>query len=86
MTPADICIRQIDCASTLTDTTVIERVDAALDLLMASYSSPTEKILALERVHSAFFRRRRSVRGTPFGCFVMRNLDRRQTMIIKTAA
>ncbi|MCK2056847.1 hypothetical protein [Methylobacterium sp. 37f] len=85
MTPLCICVREIDAASEITDTTVVSKVDAAIDALEASCSTPTERILALERVYGTFSRRRRSKAQAPFGLFIAKHLDVRQNRIMTRA-
>jgi hypothetical protein len=82
MTPVTICVREIDAASEITDSTVVAKVDAAIDVLEASFSTPTERVLALERVHGTFARRRRSKAKGPFGRFIAHHLDVRQNRIM----
>jgi hypothetical protein len=81
MTPVCICVREIDAASGITDTTVVSIVDAAIDALEASCSTLTERILALECVHGTFASCRRSKAQAPFGRFIAKHLDVRQSRI-----
>lgn len=85
MTPVSICIRAIDSASEITDSTVIAKVDAAIDMLEASCSTPTEQVLALERVYETFACRRRSQTNAPFGRFIAQQIDQRQNRILARA-
>lgn len=75
ITPVCICVREIDAASEITDTTVISRVETAIDALEVSCSTPVERVLALESVHNTFARRRRSKAQAPFGLFIAKHLD-----------
>ncbi|MBD8904825.1 hypothetical protein MBTS_21740 [Methylobacterium bullatum] len=85
MTPVCICVREIDAASEITDTTVISRVETAINALEASCSTPAERVLALERVYETFARRRRSKAQVPFGRFIAHHLDIRQNRILMRA-
>jgi hypothetical protein len=82
MKPVRLCVHAIDAASAITDSAMIATVDAALDVLEASCSTPTERILALERVHGTFARRRRSQATAPFGRFIAHHLDLRQNRLL----
>jgi hypothetical protein len=82
MTPVTICVREIDAASEIADSTVVSKVDAAMDVLEASFSTPTEQVLALERVHGTFSRRRRNLALAPFGRFVAQLIDLHQNRIL----
>ncbi|KQO59061.1 hypothetical protein ASF24_12785 [Methylobacterium sp. Leaf86] len=85
MTPVSICIRAIDTASEITDSTLVEKVEAAIDALEASCSTPSERVLALERVYGTFTRRRRSKANGPFGRFIAQQIDARQDRILARA-
>lgn len=85
MTPVSICVRVIDAASGVTESTVVSMVDEALDALEASCSSPTEQVLALERVYGTFARRRPGKDLAPFGRFIAKHLDMRQNCIMTRA-
>ncbi|MHC2019709.1 hypothetical protein [Methylobacterium sp. CM6247] len=85
MTPVSICVRAIDTASEITDSTLVEKVEAAIDALEASCSTPSERVLALERVYGTFARRRRSKTNAPFGRFIAHQIDVRQDRILARA-
>ena len=82
MPPIDACIREINVAAAFSDSTVIERVDTALDVLEATCGSPTAKIVALEKVHAAFIERHPSTQQTPTGRFIAKHIDLRQNQIL----
>lgn len=86
MKVADLCIREIDALAAVTDSSVIARLDAVLDDLEAGCQSPTEAVLALEKVYAGFSNRRRSLTGTPFGRYIARRIDERQNLILQVAA
>lgn len=82
MIPVSICVHAIDAASETTESAMIGQVDAALDVLEACFHTPTDQILALERVHGTFARRRRSGAKAAFGRFIAHHLDRRQNRLL----
>lgn len=86
MKAADLCIREIDALAVVTDSTVVARLDAVLDDLEARCQSPTEAVLALEKVYAGFASRRRSIIATPFGRYIARRIDERQNLILQVAA
>ncbi|KQO57347.1 hypothetical protein ASF24_17670 [Methylobacterium sp. Leaf86] len=85
MTPVRICVRAIDTASEITDSTLVEKVEVAIDTLEASCSTPSERVLALQRVYGTFTRRRRSKVNAPFGRFIAHHIDERQNRILARA-
>jgi hypothetical protein len=85
MTPVSICVRAIDTASEITDSTLVEKVEAAIDALEASCSTPSERVLVLECVYGTFARRRRSKANAPFGRFIAHQIDARQNRILALA-
>ena len=86
MTPQELCIRRIEEAGTLTDSTVVRLVEGALDELKATYRRPDERLVALEAVHSAFTARRRRTTPVPFGRFVAKVVGRSQNVLIARVA
>ena len=86
MTPQELCIQQIEEAGTLTSSTVIGLVEGALDQLEAAYQRQSDRLIALEAVHSAFTTRRHRASAVPFGRFVAKVVDRRQKALITRAA
>jgi hypothetical protein len=86
MTPQERCIRRIDEARNLSDSSVIHLVQDALSDLEQAYSRTSERVVALEAVHSAFFARRRRASAAPFGRFVAKIIDRRQDDLLRRSA
>lgn len=80
MTPVSLCIRKVDHASVITDSTVVARVSDALNELESAYLRPSERIVALEEVLQDFGHSRQ-VKGTPFGRFLATSIQRRQNKI-----
>lgn len=86
MTPPERCIRRIEEASVRTDSSIVHAVDDALTELEASFSRPSERVLALERVHQAFSTRRRRLSAAPYGRFVSEIINRRQDALLRQLA
>ncbi|CAO4146850.1 hypothetical protein LPLAFNJD_LOCUS2300 [Methylorubrum aminovorans] len=84
MTSVIRCLHKVDHLSAVPDSTVADRVDAALDELEGSYRKPCERILALEEVLQEVCRSRKTG-GTPFGRFVRVSVERRQVKLSRTA-
>lgn len=78
MEPTDVCLRKVTEAANITDSTIIEKVAAALDELEAAYAHPNDRIIALERVFSEFGRRRPSAHRTPTARLIRVSIERRQ--------
>ena len=78
MDPVATCLRKVDGAVDVTDSTVVDRVATALDDLEASYRRPSERIVALEIVLHDFGRRRPSIKGSAFGRFLRNAIEQRQ--------
>ncbi|GLS46686.1 hypothetical protein [Methylobacterium brachythecii] len=85
MTPVARCLRKVDHASVVTDSTIVEQVGEALDELEAAYRRPSDKITALEEVLQAVSRRR-TLETSPFGRFVYSSVERRQTSLARLRA
>lgn len=85
MTPVSRCLRKVDHASAVSDSTIVDQVGEALDELEAAYHRPSEKIIALEEVLQAVSRRR-SLEVSPFGRFVYSSVERRQTSLARLSA
>lgn len=56
MTPVRQCLRKVDEAAAMADSALTERILQALTELEAAYSTPSERIVALEAVLQAFER------------------------------
>ncbi|MBB2962235.1 hypothetical protein FHU13_002627 [Methylobacterium sp. R2-1] len=77
MTPVIQCLRKVDHASAVADSTAAERVLQALDELESAYRRPSERIVALEAVLHEFDRAGR-VNDTPFSRLLRLTVERRQ--------
>ena len=77
MTPVSQCLRKVDHASAVADSSAGERVLKALDELESAYRRPSERIVALEAILHEFDRRGR-VTGTPFSRLLRVAVERRQ--------
>ncbi|MDV2987345.1 hypothetical protein [Methylorubrum podarium] len=77
MTPVIQCLRKVDHASAVADSTVSKRVLEALNELESAYRRPSERIVALEAVLQEFDRRG-CLSGTPFGRLLRLTVERRQ--------
>ncbi len=77
MTPVGLCLRKVDHASTIADSTAGGCVLEALDALEGAYRRPSERIVALEAVLHEFDRGR-PMGGTAFGRFLRLTVERRQ--------
>lgn len=77
MTPVIQCLRKVDHASAVADSTVGQRVLEALDELESAYRRPSERIVALEAVLHEFDRPGR-LNGTPFNRLLRVAVERRQ--------
>ncbi|AWI88915.1 hypothetical protein [Methylorubrum aminovorans] len=77
MQPVIQCLRKVDHAFTVADSTAGERVLEALNELESAYRRPSERIVALEAVLHEFDRRGR-VDGTPFSRLLRLAVERRQ--------
>lgn len=84
MTPVRRCLHKVDHLSAVPDSTVADRVDAALDELEQAYRRPSERIVALETVLQEVCRDRRTG-GTPLGRFVQVSVERRQARLARHA-
>ncbi|CAO4148017.1 hypothetical protein [Methylorubrum aminovorans] len=84
MTPVSRCLHKVDHLSAVPDSTVADRVDAALDELEGAYRKPSERIVALEAVLQEVCRNQRSG-STPFGRFVRVCVERRQVKLSRCA-
>ena len=71
------CLHKVDHLSAVPDSTVADRINAALDELEGAYRKPCERIVALEMVLHEVSRDRRTG-GTPLGRFVQMSVERRQ--------
>ena len=78
------CLHKVDYLSAVPDSTVADRVDAALDELERAYRKPSERIVALETVLQEVCRNRRTG-GTPLGRFVQVSVERRQEKLARSA-
>ncbi|BAU94068.1 hypothetical protein ACQKJ1_26930 [Methylorubrum rhodesianum] len=84
MTPVSRCLHKVDHLSAVPDSTVAERINAALDELEGAYRKPCERIVALEMVlHEV--RQNRRIGGTPFARFVHVSVERRQEKLSRCA-
>lgn len=84
MTPVSRCLHKVDHLSAVPDSTVADRVDAALDELEQAYRKPSERIVALETVLQEVSRNCRTG-STPFGRFVRVSVERRQEKLARSA-
>ena len=78
------CLHKADHLSAMPDSTVADRVNAALDELERAYRKPCERIVALEMVLQEVHHNRK-IGGTPFGRFVRVNVERRQVKLSRCA-
>jgi hypothetical protein len=85
MTPVARCLRKVDHASAVTDSTIVDQVGEALDELEAAYFRSSDKIIALEEVLQAVSRRR-APEVSSFGRFVCNSVERRQTSLARLRA
>lgn len=76
--PVAECLRKVEDAACLTDSTIVERIASALNDLEASYARSSDRIVALESVLHDFDYRRPSVKGTPFSRCLRNAIERRQ--------
>lgn len=66
------------------DSTVAERINAALDELEEAYRKPCERIVALEMIlHEV--RQNRRIGGSPFARYVRVSIERRQVKLSRSA-
>lgn len=78
MTPIETCMRKVEAAARITDSTVVQHVMAALDELEDAYASCHERTLALEALRTSFGQRRAHVCGGPFHRFLCTCIEKRQ--------
>jgi hypothetical protein len=77
MQPVTQCLRKVDHALSVSDSTAGERVLEALNELESAYRRPSERIVALEAVLHEFGRQGR-VQDTPFSRLLRLAVERRQ--------
>lgn len=83
--PVNRCLRKLDHASAVSDTTITALVADALNELEASYGRPGDRILALEDVLHSYSERRSDRHAAPFHRFLLSIVDQRQTALSRLA-
>ncbi len=84
MSPVHRCLQEVSHLSAVTDSTVAERFEAALDELEAAYEQPKERILACDAVLRQL-RRIGLTEDAPFGRFIRARIASRQHTLRKYA-
>ncbi|GJD53090.1 hypothetical protein OPKNFCMD_5861 [Methylobacterium crusticola] len=85
MTPVNRCLRRLDHASAITDSTVAHLIAEALDELEAAFARPSDRVVALEAVlHEV--RDRSGAGRKPLTRFLHTVVDQRQSRLTRRAS
>ncbi len=82
--PVKHCLRRLDHASAISDTTATTLVSDALNELEAAYTHPTDRILALETVLHGYRDLQTGRHVAPFQRVLTSSVDQRQTLLSRS--